>query len=154
MDTAQFFTSTEFYVIATAAAAAVIGLCVKPVSRREAKTYLLAGTTEAGIAPEPPALHLRCRNDGAVEITRTGLDNITDAGAISLAITVTGFDISIEERLVIADCGEPRNQATFILDFLAPEYYHIQYRSENTGLFSAFTLHVRPGIEIHKTLSR
>ena len=36
--------------------------------------------------------------------------------------------------------------AVFVLDFFAPEWYHIQYINEHDGLFAAFTLHVRPGI--------
>ena len=37
-------------------------------------------------------------------------------------------------------------EAVFVLDFLAPEWYHIQYLNEHDGRFAAFTLHVRPGI--------
>lgn len=36
--------------------------------------------------------------------------------------------------------------AVFVLDFFAPEWYHVQYINEHDGRFSAFTLHVRPGI--------
>lgn len=33
--------------------------------------------------------------------------------------------------------------AVFVLDFFAPEWYHIQYINEHDGRFAAFTLHVR-----------
>lgn len=41
-------------------------------------------------------------------------------------------------------------QATFALDFFAPEWYHICYTNEHTGHFSAFTLHVRAGIHTRR----
>lgn len=156
MSLSQFFTSVEFYVLATVVAAAVIGLCAKPTSRGPARTHLLPGilSDTSDIPADGPALDITCREDGSVIIHRTGLEDITDAGAVSLAITVIGFDISIEERQVIADCGAPRSQVSFALDFLAPEYYHVRYNSDNTGLFAAFTLHVKPGIKIHKQLTR
>ncbi len=40
--------------------------------------------------------------------------------------------------------------AVFVLDFFAPEWYHIQYINEHDGRFAAFTLHVRPGIHTHR----
>ncbi|GEM_PF-321477 len=40
--------------------------------------------------------------------------------------------------------------AVFVLDFFAPEWYHIQYLNEHDGRFAAFTLHVRPGIHIRR----
>ena len=40
--------------------------------------------------------------------------------------------------------------AVFVLDFFAPEWYHIQYINEHDGRFAAFTLHVRPGIHTRR----
>lgn len=40
--------------------------------------------------------------------------------------------------------------AVFVLDFFAPEWYHIQYINEYDGRFAAFTLHVRPGIHTRR----
>lgn len=148
-----FFTSVEFYVIATVVAAAVLGLCVKPASKGPARQHLLGGILRKGAAKQP-GLEILCREDGAVEIVRTGLDGLTDASAVSAAVNVTGFDIVIKERIMVADCGEDRNEAVFVLDFLAPEHYHIKYENEDTNLFCAFTLHVRPGIKSRKELSR
>lgn len=153
MGISEFFTSVEFYVIATVVAAAVLGLCVKPSSKGPARQHLLAGMLRKGERKEP-GLEIRCREDGAVEMTRTGLEGFTDASAASIAVNVAGFDVTIKERLTPADCGEERNEAVFVLDFLAPEHYHIRYENEDTNLFCAFTLHVRPGIKSRKELSR
>lgn len=40
--------------------------------------------------------------------------------------------------------------AVFVLDFFAPEWYHIQYINEHDGRFAAFTLHVRLGIHTRR----
>ena len=40
--------------------------------------------------------------------------------------------------------------AVFVLDFFAPEWYHIRYLKEHDGRFAAFTLHIRPGIHIRR----
>ena len=44
--------------------------------------------------------------------------------------------------------------AVFVLDFFAPEWYHIQYLNEHDGRFAAFTLHVRPGIHIRRSFKQ
>ena len=155
MITASFFLSVEFYVMAAVAAAAVIGLCVKPASKGPASTHLLPGIlccdTDA-TGPQAPELHFRCAADGTVMLSRCGLSGITDSGAVSLAVTKTGFDLSIEERIVPADGGEPINMVLFTLDFLGQERYHIRYNSEPTGLFATFTLTNIPDMEITKLL--
>ncbi|MDE7025208.1 MAG: hypothetical protein K2O88_04925 [Paramuribaculum sp.] len=151
MGISDFFTSVEFYVIATVVAAAVLGLCVKPQSKGPVRQHLLAGRLRNG-EHKSPGLELMCREDGSVELLRTGVDDLTDAGAVSLAVSVSGFNITIKERVTLAECGEARNEALFVLDFLAPEYYHIRYESDDTSLFCAFTLHVRPGIKTRKEL--
>ena len=44
--------------------------------------------------------------------------------------------------------------AVFVLDFFAPEWYHIQYINEHDGRFAAFTLRVRPGIHTRRPFKR
>jgi hypothetical protein len=46
------------------------------------------------------------------------------------------------------------SEAQFNLDFLAPEWYHIKYNSENIGRFCAASLHVRPGLVLRKELTQ
>ena len=153
MSFSQFFTSVEFYVIATVLAAAIIALCIRPAAKGPAKQHLLGGHLLNGPEKEP-GIELECRDDGSVVLTRTGLENMTDAGAVSIAVNIAGGNMVINERLTYEDCGEPRNEAEFVLDFLAPDYYHVRYESESVNLFAAFTLHVRPGIKMRRELSR
>ena len=45
--------------------------------------------------------------------------------------------------------------ASFEMDFLASdEYYHVHWIDEESGLWTAFTLHVREGIVIERELRR
>lgn len=140
-------------MIATAVAAAVLGLCIKPSGKGPVRQHLMPGQLRTGTEMSP-GLDIRCREDGSVELLRTGLEGLTDASAASIAVNVSGFDVAITERLTPADCGEPRNEALFVLDILAPEHYHIRYENPDTNLFCAFTLHVRPGITTRKELNR
>ncbi len=147
--------SVEFYVVAATVAAAVIALCSRPSSRGEARTHLLSGTLcdceDAN--PNVQALDITCHEDRSVALTRRGLDGMTTSGAVSLAVTVIGFDITIEERIVTdLRPGQPINTALFTIDFLASERYHIRYNSETTSGFIAFTLHNRPGMRVTKLL--
>jgi len=144
-----FFHTTEFYVIASMVAAAVVGLCVRPPSRGEAIERLLAGTLcDTGTADTGPRITLSCEPDGTVLLTRSGLTGLTDSCAVSLAVTVIGTDISIEERLAgptsVTTSGQPIDTALFTLDFLRHDRYHVRYNSSSLGLFTAFTASLRP----------
>lgn len=149
----SFFSSTEFYVIASMAAAAVVGLCVKPPSRGQAIERLLAGILCQTSEPDAtPSITLSCEPDGNVLLTRSGLEGLTTAGAVSLAATRIGTDITIEERITPTAGGEAIDAALFTLDFITPGRYHLRYNSSALGLFAAFTLTVRPGNTLRRPL--
>ena len=76
------------------------------------------------------------------------------SGAVSLAVRVSGFDIVIEDRVTPGDLSPlgMAAAAVFTLDFLAPEWYHIRYESEQFSEHAALTLHVREGIRMEKKL--
>lgn len=140
-------------MIAAIAAAAVIGLCVRPESKGEAQTHLLAGIVCRMQPPHPtPAIHIQCHDNGNVTLTRTGLQMLTTDSVVSLAVTVAGFDITIEERITAAPTGSPVDTALFTLDFLSQEHYHVRYNSDTAGVFSAFTLSNRPDMNISREL--
>ena len=55
------------------------------------------------------------------------------------------------DKTAASTSSHPVNMsAVFVLDFFAPEWYHIQYINEHDGRFAAFTLHVRPGIHTRR----
>lgn len=157
----DFFNSVEFYVIATVVAAAIVLYFAQPSSRGEARQHLLAGdlSNASGrgwsdtMSPQA-SISLRVRDDGAVVLTRYGLNGVSISGAVSLAITVIGFDMTIEERIVPGNnLDDPIDTASFVLDFLAPDRYHLKYNSSSTSSFVATTLLVRPGYEKQLNLS-
>lgn len=159
---ASVFQTVEFYVIVSVIAAAVIAVVSLPESKGEEKLHLIAGellqAQEAdavgSAGPGNGELLIEVHAANFVTIRRTGLDGVTMAGAVSLAVKVSGFDIVIEER-VTTGAASPfgmADAAVFHLDFLAPEWYHIRYESERFSEHAAFTLHVREGIVMRKQL--
>lgn len=152
-----WFNSVEFYVIAGAVAAAVVALSALPARRGPVREHLLAGElTDSGLPDDAvePGLDVEVDDRRVVHIRRRGLRGIGDMGAASLAVSVSGFDILIEERLTPGRHNlERRDTALFELDFLGPERYHIRYNSETAAVFAAFTLPVKEGIKISRKLS-
>lgn len=158
----DFLGSVEFYVYATLVAAAIVAFLARPSSRGEARQHLLAGKLSnasnrswSDSNSAQPAISLIVRDDGAVVLFRHGIEGVSSSGAVSLAITVIGFDITIEERIVPGNnLDDPIDTATFVLDFLAPDRYHLKYNSSATSSFVATTLLVRPDYEKHLQLNR
>ena len=158
----DFLGSVEFYVYATLVAAAIVAFLARPSSRGEARQHLLAGELSnasnrswSDSNSAQPAISLIVRDDGAVVLFRHGIEGVSSSGAVSLAITVIGFDITIEERIVPGNnLDDPIDTATFVLDFLAPDRYHLKYNSSATSSFAATTLLVRPDYEKHLQLNR
>jgi hypothetical protein len=158
----DFLGSVEFYVYATLVAAAIVAFLARPSSRGEARQHLLAGELSnasnrswSDSNSAQPAISLIVRDDGAVVLFRHGIEGVSSSGAVSLAITVIGFDITIEERIVPGNnLDDPIDTATFVLDFLAPDRYHLKYNSSATSSFVATTLLVRPDYEKHLQLNR
>lgn len=147
-----WYNTVEFYVLAGAVAAGIVALASVPARRGEGRLHLLAGDLLPG-APTQPSIDITVDDNRRVLLLRHGLpDGITDRGAVSLAVNVSGLDIIIEERLTSARAGTPVDSAFFVLDFLGPERYHVRYNSEDAGLVTAFTLNVREGIRIHREL--
>ena len=154
MISADILHSTEFYVIMAVLAAAVLGLCVRPSSKGQARAFFYPSTLLASFGGEA-AVTFRCLDDGNVELLRTGLLGLVDsAGAVSLAVTITGFDVTIMERITPTGsvAGEPVDAAMFVIDCLAPERYHVRYVAAD-GAVSVLTLHNRPGIKVGRRIS-
>ena len=153
--------SVEFYVYATVVAAAIVAYLARPSSRGEARQYLLAGGLSnvsnrawTDLPTLPPSISIIVRDDGAVVLFRHGIEGVSTSGAVSLAVTVIGYDITIEERIVPGNnLDDPIDTATFVLDFLAPDRYHLKYNSSATSRFATATLLVRPDYEKQITLT-
>ena len=132
-------------------AAAIVAIAARPQSIGAVRELLLAGTLvpySAADEGDLPQVTVSCTDSGRVIIVRRGLRDITMSGAVSIAMKIKGFDISIEERLTPGSAyDDPAASAMFTIDTLAPsEYYHIRYNSSSIGRFVAFTFHTRPSI--------
>ena len=151
-----FFSEVEFYVLAVLTAAAVVGLCVKPSAKGEARQYLLAGKLGDENPDGTPSIEIEVTDQGSVILTRRGLSGLVHPdGAVSLAVNVAEFDITIDERIVAghSEAAVPEvTTARFTIDFLGRERYHLKSRSEALGVMAATSLHVRPGIKISRKL--
>lgn len=153
-----FYTSTEFYVLSAVAAAVIVGLCVKPSDRGEARQHLLSGTLLADGCSSEPMIEIEVTDDSTVVITRRGLRGLVNPdGAASIVVNVVGLDVSIEERLTpgraIGDDDNAPDVARFELDFLGNERYHIKYVADLDGAVAAMPLNVRPGIKTSRKLA-
>lgn len=156
----SIFQTLEFYIIVSVIAAAVIAAISLPERKGEVKLHLLAGTlfsagdNSTADSPGQGSLELVVGKDNVVTLIRHGLSGVSMAGAVSLAVKVSGFDVTIDERIVSGApaSDDPAGQAVFTLDFLSPEWYHIRYESEHFSEHAAFSLHVREGITMVKNL--
>lgn len=145
--------SVEFYVIAAVVAAAVIAFSARRGDEGPARQILLPGVLVKSDRNSGKVIELICNEDGSVVLRRYGVEGVTVSGAVSLAITVRGFDVLIKERIVEGNpVDEMIDTASFVLDFMGEERYFISYSAEAYGLFVALTLKNRVGNRIVKPL--
>lgn len=150
----SWFNTVEFYVIAGTVAAAAVALAALPQRRGPVVQHFAAGELLYDGLPASPQLEVWVDDWRHVHLLRRALPNVGNCGAASLAISVSGFDVTIEERITFDRRSTAAvDTAHYTLDFLAPERYHICFRSQATGTMCAFTLPVREGISLTKPLS-
>ncbi len=148
------FSSIEFYVIMVFLAAAVVGLAAMPSRRGAARTFLYAGCLYDNAPMSEPGIVAVVEADGTLSLYRFGLEGVGMDGAFSLALTIIGFDITIEERLTAGPASAQRaTMARVSIDCLGAERYHFNFRSEATGRSAAFSLNIQPGNRIERRLN-
>lgn len=124
-----------------------------PSRRGAARTFLFGGTLRTDAAPSEPGIVALVNDRGELEIHRFGLEYMSEDGAYSLAVTIIGFDVTIEERLTPGRL--PLNNVTAAyaaMDCFGAERYHFQYRSEVLGRTTSFSLNIRPGNRLERRL--
>lgn len=149
-----FTSSVEFYIILTIVAAAVAALMLRPPSEAPVEEYLLPGDLSESPGCPQPSIRLECLADNTAILTRCGAPGALPDGAVSIAVTVKGADVTIEERIV-ASKGAAQSccDAAFLLKFLRPgRRYHVKYNSNATGTYAVFRLHVAAGLKIAREL--
>lgn len=158
MITLSFFNSVEFYVIAVVTAAAIVGLCVRPEMKGEAKTFLISGDISDDGTQKMPSIYIICNDDGTVDFIRYGIDAANGIPIANYFITVIGFDITVEERIsythdIFAEHSAMRMKSSFIIDFLGTERYHLTFRNDSSENIAALYFRNTPGVHISKMLS-
>ncbi len=150
-----FFHSTEFFVIAAVVAALIVGFMALPSRRGEARQFFVqADVMDTGDEPDVPSIELICRDDGSVTLIRRGLQGVRTSGMVNLAITLIGFDLTIQERLIEGSTWDgPADTAMATLDMLGTERYHLVYRSEALSRIATLTLNNRPGFRASRPLT-
>ncbi len=150
-----FFHTTEFFVIAAVIAALIVGFMAIPAKRGEARQFFVEARVGTSDTPDSdPSITLICRDDGSVTLIRNGLSGVRTSGMVNLAITVVGYDVTIQERLVEGSTWDPMaDQAVATLTMLARERYHIAYVSESLSRFASLTLNNRPGMRAVRQLT-
>lgn len=151
--------STGVCILLLFTAAAFVAYCARPSRRGEARQKLYGGTLiedfEVETPVDEPRLEIRCLEGANVEFRRIGVANLTSSGAVSWAFTFIGGDVDVRERV---SPGFPNDRtmagACCTADMTGQEWYHIHWIDEETGLWTAFTLHVRPGITTTAILRR
>lgn len=150
----SFLTSPQFYVILTVVAAAVVAAVAHPGSAKPVVERLLAGDIGEDVDSPGQCVSLRAYDNGNIELTRHGVEGVSEDGAVSLAVTVKGGDVTIEERIVPGRLRPIEvTRADFLIDFLPYGHYHILYNSQPTGMFVAFPFTHRPSMRVTKRLS-
>ena len=154
------WTSTYTYILLFFVAAAFVAFIGRPRRRGEAVQHLYAGTLLPDF-PEglqnigTPQIHVKCLEGGKVLIERLNVEGLTSSGAVSLAVTFTGKDIEVKERVSYGYPDDPvLAGASFLIDMTGYEWRHIHWINEESGLWAAFSLHVREGIRFSVELKR
>lgn len=150
----SIFTTTEFYVTVLVIAAAVIAFAAMPAQRGAVKEYLLAGKIVTVDSETEPSISVECLQSGAVKLCRKGFQTCIPPAAVSLAITVKGFDVTINERITPGHIEGAPVEAEFTLDFMGQDRYHIRYISDTTSRSCTMVLNNLSGIKITRILTR
>lgn len=154
IDTA-FFHTTEFFVIATVVAALIVGFMAIPTKRGEARQFFVEASVMAtDDGDDTPSIEFICRDDRSVTLIRRGLQGVRTLGMVNLAITIIGFDITINERLVEGSTWDGMaDTAMATLDMMGAERYHVVYKSESISRMATLTINNHPGFQASRPLT-
>ncbi|MDE6192101.1 MAG: hypothetical protein K2G47_10875 [Muribaculum sp.] len=147
--------AVEVCVLLFIVAAAVIALASRPGAKTEAETYFYAGEICVDNSCEP-GLTITVDDDYRTTIARHGLSGLT-GGAASIAVTVTGAEVYIEERITPGRL-DPTDitpyGAIFLLDCMPPNTrIHFRYNSSAESRSVSQTFTVKPGFNYTLPLS-
>lgn len=141
--------TVEVCVLLFIVAAAVIAMAVRPGGKSPAETYFYAGELISG-EETVAGLTITVNEDYRVTLVRHGLAGITGVdGAVSIAVTVTGTEIYVEERITPGRILSPEENksesALFFIDCLPPNTrIHFRYNASASSRSASLTFTVKP----------
>lgn len=156
------WSSTYTYLLLLFVAAAFIAFVARPRGRGEVIKRLLAGTLISKSEVDSKQfrvngarLHVHCLGAGKVIFERLDIAGLTESGAVSVAVSYKGKDVEILERTSPGYHNDtPLYGARFEIDMTGHEWRHVRWVDEQSGLWCAFSLHVREGIDFSIKLKR
>lgn len=149
--------TVEVCVLLLLVAAAVLTMAMRPGGKGPVENFFYGGTMLLTDSIEP-AVTLTIDDDYRATLMRRGLTGVNPEGAVSLAVTVAGSDITVEERVTP---GRPSpgtecpDSAMFVLDCLPPfTRIHFRYDSPSSSRGASTTFTVKPGLSCVMPLVR
>ncbi len=149
----------ETCVLLLIAAAAVVALSVRPPSVTPVEEFYYAGELVRGTGDgqPPPMLAVESCN-GATVWRRCGFDRqpSADIEAVSIAVTLRGTEVTVEERIVTARCPSVDDSVVTVLFrpdcFVAGRTYRVRYNSSALSRSVTFTFIAGGGAVTHLPL--
>lgn len=136
------------------AAAVLVGWIAIPAARGPVRQFVLQGTMAPGCADALPSIRVECLQGGDIAITRWP---VAMRGQPVLNVEISGHDLRILESVTPLDPSHPQPtqyaHATFMLNMVGQDYWHVRYCNLATGHLAVFALHNRPGITTTKRLT-
>lgn len=154
------WSSTYTYILLLFVAAAFVAYIGRPRRHGEVVKRLYAGELlesfpDGTDGASGPVLRVECKENGRVVFGRFNVDRLTASGAVSIAVTVNGKDVEIIERDTAGYSDDPvMAGARFDVDLSGSEWRHIKWSDDDSGLWCAFSLHLRPGIAVTVPMKR
>lgn len=123
-----FVGSLEFYVIALAVAAAIVGALMRPANKAKARVSFCRGETLLTEAAEAEStIAVESDGKGHLLLTHRGVILPSSDCEINCSVTISGEEIKIAERLVVPRTAMPAPQSAAVR-FRCPEPPQGRYR--------------------------
>lgn len=130
----NYFTTTEFYILAILVAVTAIALIFHPSKTGEIITYFYKGAISPCVEPsEDPKIKIMALDDGRLAITHTKVP-ITDD--VSISIDIKGHDLRIKEKQFSRGGMEIVGEycdVMYFIDKLKADRYHLRFESAEEG---------------------
>ena len=136
----QFFTSTEFYVIAFTLGIALLAALTSGRQRSEVITYFFVARLAEHSGSDEPSLRVEAAADGRLLVVHRGI--LLSEGVVpAIALDISDSDMRIKEKTERRTDGPLRAyDATYIIDVARCQRYHLLFESTVSGRYASTSL--------------